>query len=328
MVKYKPAILLEFNRGGLTEQFHSGFLLKMNKDNSIYKIGNDLNYPFYLRSCAKPLQASILIDLEIDKKYNLTSEEIAVCCSSHTGEDIHINTIKSLMKKFSLSEDMYKCSMHSPLSKRKQNDIIMGKEKLSVLHNNCSGKHTMMLAVCKNQGWNIENYYEISHPLQKMIKEKIYGLCEIDQEFPVSTDGCGVPIFSMPLQNMLIGYKNLFCKEKYSAIKNAFLKNSYLIGGENRLDSAIISSSDVLVAKVGAGGLCIVVNTKTEELLLVKISDCDMKARAIVAAEALKQLGWIKSESDSLKAQNTKEILTLQGLHVGCAEICFDISNH
>ena len=69
-----------------------------------------------------------------------------------------------------------------------------------------------------------------------------------------------------------------------------------------------------LFAKVGAGGLCVVVNTKTQEGFAVKIADCDMKARELVVIEMLKKLGWADIEVD-------KTIKTLHGQIVGRVEV-------
>lgn len=70
------------------------------------------------------------------------------------------------------------------------------------------------------------------------------------------------------------------------------MNHPYLIGGENRLDTKIIQNSENIIAKVGAGGLCIVVNLEKEEAFVVKISDCDMKAREYVVVQSLKNLHW------------------------------------
>ena len=57
----------------------------------------------------------------------------------------------------------------------------------------------------------------------------------------------------MPLENMLRGYLNLFLDGKYSKLKDSFVQNPYLIGGEDRLDTAIMTANKKLIAKVGAG---------------------------------------------------------------------------
>ena len=306
----EPELLLEYARDGLVDQEHYGFIVLADKKRAFDFTGDAKNYPFYLRSCAKPLQASLLIDYEMDKFYDMTEEEIAICCASHAGEEIHVQTAFNLLNKIGLDESYLKCGLHKPLSKTEQTKMILSGAPEHALQNNCSGKHVMMLGLCKMKGWDLATYDSPEHPLQIAIKKKIYELSKVTKEYPVTTDGCGVPIVSMPLTNMLHGYLNLFCNPKYEKIKNAFLNHPYLIGGEDRTDTKIIEYSENIVAKVGAGGLCIVVNTKTEEAFVVKIADCDMKARELVVCQILKNLHWAEIPMDL-------DIKTLHGQKVG-----------
>lgn len=306
----KPEILVQYKRDGLIDQEHYGYIVLADKSRAFDFTGDANGYPFYLRSCAKPLQASLIIENDLD----LTEEEIALCCASHTGEDVHVKIARQILKKFDIDESMLKCGLHKPLSKTKQTEMLLKHESENVLQNNCSGKHIMMLALCKQNGWNMNDYDDPEHPLQMAIKAQIYELCNVKKEYPVTKDGCGVPIASMPLENMLHGYLNLFSNPKYEKIKSAFLNHPYIIGGENRTDTMIMQNSEGLVAKVGAGGLCIVVNTTTEEAFIVKISDCDMKARELVVCQVLKNLKWANIECD-------KKIKTLHGDVVGEIEV-------
>ena len=305
-----PEILVRYIRDGLTEQEHRGFIVLADKNRSFDFIGDSKNQPFYLRSCAKPLQASLLIDYGMDKFYDMTEQEIALCSASHAGEEIHTRTAKQLLDKIGFDETYLKCGLHKPLSKTRQAEMLINKEPETVLHNNCSGKHIMMLGLCKMKGWDLKTYDNVDHPLQIAIKNKIYELCKVHHDYPITKDGCGVPIVSMPLTNMLHGYLDLFCSEKYSKIKNAFLNNPYIIGGEDRTDTKIIQNSKNIIAKVGAGGLCIVVNTEIEEAFVVKISDCDIRARELVVCQVLKNLKWADIPVD-------KTIKTLHGDTVG-----------
>ena len=310
----EPELLVEFVRDGLVEQEHYGFIVLADKNRAFDFTGDAKSYPFYLRSCAKPLQASLLIDYGMDKFYDMTEAEIAICCASHAGEEIHVKTAKALLDKIGLDESYLKCGLHKPLSKTEQAKMLLSGAPVHALQNNCSGKHVMMLGLCKMKGWNLETYDKSEHPLQQAIKEQIYKLCQVKKEYPVTTDGCGVPIMSMPLTNMLHGYLNLFCNPKYEKIKNAFLNNPYIIGGEDRSDTKIIENSKNIVAKVGAGGLCVVVNVVTEEAFIVKICDCNMQARELVVAKVLENLHWASIPED-------KEIKTLHGQKVGEIEI-------
>jgi len=303
-------ILIKYIRDGLVEQEHFGYLMVSDKTHIIDSKGESKDTPFYLRSCAKPLQASLLIDYGVDKYFDLTQEEIAICCASHAGEQLHVNTAKKFLDKIGLDESYLKCGFHKPISKTEQERLLLAGENETVFHNNCVGKHIMMLAICKVKNWGLQTYDQPEHPLQIAIKEKITQLCELKKEYPVTKDGCGVPIMSMPLKNMLLGYLNLFTDTKYEKIKNAFLNHPYIIGGENRLDTKIMENSSGLIAKVGAGGLCIVVNTLKEEALIVKIADCDMKAREIITLDCLKNLHWADIETP-------RTITTLHGEVVG-----------
>lgn len=329
MPNYRPEKLLEFIRDGLVEQEHYGFFVKMNPDGTFDEIGENKEYPFYLRSCAKPLQASLLIDYGVDDFYGFTSEEIAVCCASHAGEACHTRLVENILKKIGLCKEDLKCGIHEPLCSKTRENLLLNDEKPTTLHNNCSGKHAMMLSVCKKNGWEIEKYYEKSHPLQVAIKNKIYQLCELDKDYPITKDGCGVPICSMPLKNIVKGYANLFFDKKYEKIKCAYLENPYIIGGNNRFDTAIIDAGEgKLVAKVGACGLCVVANFDKKEVLLIKIMDCNMKARAICMTEALKKLNWLNEKelkSEWLATQADTRILTNHGDVVGYAQTCFKI---
>ncbi len=286
---------IEYIRDGLVEEFHEGLFMQYSKP---YETG-----AFYLRSCAKPLQATLLVDYGID----LTEKELALCCGSHAGEECHIETARKLLNKFKINEKYLKCGIHAPLSRSMQDKMLLNGEKPAALHNNCSGKHIGFLIICKNCGWDLETYYKSGHPLQKAIKNKINELCEVKDSYPETTDGCGVPILSMPLYNMLIGYKNLL---EYDKIIRAIRNHPYIFGGENRLDTEIIENTDNLIAKVGAGGLCIVFNIKEQDGFAVKINDCSMEARRIAVLEIINRLGWGKISYNN-------KIKTLHGQIVG-----------
>lgn len=288
---------IEYFRDGLIEEFHDGICVELNDFDT---------EPYFLRSCAKPLQASLIIDSGID----FTDEELALCSGSHAGEECHLRVAQEILDKLGLDESYLKCGIHEPLAGLKEG------EAARAIHNNCSGKHLGFLAVCQAKGWDLETYYEPEHPLQVAVKNRIYELCEIDMvqpspqpssperefaRYPMTTDGCGVPIVSMPLHNLVIGFKNL--NKKYPQIVNAILKNPYIYGGVNRLDTEIIQRTGML-AKVGAGGLCVVYDTLHDNGFAVKMFDASMSARRIAVL-------------DKLKVNYDNKIKTLNGKVVG-----------
>ncbi len=286
----KPAILIKQTRSSLTEQEYHGFIILCDKDKKIKKIGQDCDYPFFHRSCAKPLQAAILKDFKTDEYYKLSPEEIAVCCASHTGEKIHIDILKNLLKKGGLKESDLLCPAIEPLNKEEQIKFF---NNYSPLHNNCSGKHTLMLLICRQNGWDIKNYLDKDHPLQIAIYKKIQELCETGSELPFTLDGCGAPNFATSLSELAKGFYNIFCTDNYVKIKNAFLSHPYLIGGKHRPDTEIMRLNHSICAKAGAGGLICIADTSSKQVLVIKLMQADMQARSIAAVDAMIKLGWI-----------------------------------
>ena len=286
---------VEYVRDGLVEEFHEGFFMLLSKPYD--------TIPYYLRSCAKPLQATLLVDYGID----LSEEELALCCGSHAGEECHIKVAKQILDRFDIDESYLKCGVHAPLARSMQDKMLLRAEKARAIHNNCSGKHIGFLVICKIKGWEMTTYDKPNHPLQVAIKNKIKAMCQVEAEYPMTTDGCGVPILSMPLKNLLIGYKNLL---RYDKIVSAIQKYPYIFGGENRLDTEILQQTNGLIAKVGAGGLCVVFNVEKQDGFVVKINDCSMDARRFVVLEMINRLGWGNIQFD-------KSIKTLHGQVVG-----------
>ncbi len=308
----QPTTLTRHIRDGLQEEQHFGFITRVGRDGILETFGDTCGEPFYLRSCAKPLQASVIVDYELP----LTAEEIALACGSNAGEKCHYETARRFADKFGITAEDLRCGIHKPLSKTRQAEMLFSGEKEDVFHNNCIGKHLTMLALCKRLGFATENYDKLDHPVQKLIIKKVNELCEVTTAFPITKDGCGVPILSMPLENMVKGFLNLFCDERYDKLTQAILKHPYIFGGEDRTDTKIIQESG-LICKVGAGGLCIVINRDKQEGFVVKISDCDMKARELVTIDYINRLGWAANEIHSGKIAAEHSIKTLHGEKIG-----------
>lgn len=308
-----PTTLTKHYRNGLLEEEHFGFITKVCANGKILEtFGETFDEPFYLRSCEKPLQASLAIDYNLD----LTEKELALACGSNAGEKCHYEIALEFANKFHINAKDLKCGIHKPLSKTHQAEMLYNGEKETVFHNNCIGKHLTMLALCKKLGFSTCDYDSPEHPLQKLIIKKVNELCQINKDYPISEDGCGVPVHSMPLKNMVVGFINLFCNPKYLKIKNAILKNPYIFGGEDRTDTKIIQSTG-LICKVGAGGLCIVINSEIKEGFVVKISDCDMKSRELITCAYINNLGWGNCKID-------KTIKTLHDKEIGEIKTIFD----
>ena len=287
---------VKYVRDGLIEELHEGILQGCNS--SVID-----ETPYYIRSCAKPIQSTLLIDYKV----GFTPEELALCSASHAGEECHIKVARGILDKIGLDESYLKCGVYPPLSRSMQDRMLIKGEKFGAIHNNCSGKHLGFLAICKKQGWDLDTYYEPEHPLQIEVKKRLYEFCEIKGNYPMTTDGCGVPIVSMPLINLVKGYKNV--ADKYPELIRAMIDNPYICGGEDRLDTEIMQNSKDLAAKIGASGLCVVYNIREDKGFAVKIHDASMPARRIAVLEIINRLGWAEIAYDrTIKTINGKVV--------------------
>lgn len=321
----KPALLLQQTRSNLTEQEYYGYIILCNADKNIQKIGIDYDYPYFHRSAAKPLQASVLKDFKTDEYYDMSAREIAVCCASHTGEQVHIDILRNLLKKGGICETDLKCPAIEPLDKSEQ---IKFAGKYTPLHNNCSGKHTLMLLICRQMGWDIATYLDRDHPLQIAVYKKIQQLCEAPKELPFTFDGCGAPNFATSLSELAKGFYNVFCTDDYRGIRNAFLSHPYLIGGNHRPDTEIMQLGNHICAKAGAGGIMCIANTLSSHVLVIKLMEADMQARSIVAVDAMIKLGWVDDiNSTDCTLLYNKIVTTENKKPIGEYKSLFDIKD-
>lgn len=291
---YFPAV--DLMRGDFIDQRFYAIvsLFKYCNDNLDEKIicGEHNGYPFFLRSLLKPMQASVMADFNTKIFFNFSNAEIGIMQASHAGEKIHTDTVKSILKKIGLDENYLKCPAINPLNP----NVLEYNASAKKIHNNCSGKHSMMLAISKQLNFPLDNYTDINHPIQKLILDKICELSEYKNP-PQTYDGCTVPVWGLPFLNIAKGFFKLYNNKKYEFLKNAYMENPYIIGGRDasglRQDTYIMEFNPALISKTGAGGFLSVYHNKTKEFLLIKMAQDNNKVRFLLALDILKKLGWI-----------------------------------
>ncbi len=297
----QPTILLETRRNNITDSCYYGSYY-LAKDNKIIKSeGYNQNTIMYLRSLAKPLQASILCDSNIIKDLKLTQKELAIFQGSHTGSPLHIGLLKKILKKHKIKISDLELVPQVPLDTRGFNN------HKTKLHNNCSGKHLMMLIASKYLGYYLKNYTDENHPIQKIIFNKQKELSNYKSKY-LTYDGCSTPLWGLPVKNIIEGYYNFFNQEKYNPLICAVHKNPYIFGGFNRLDTEIIQlSKSKLYSKVGAGGFVLVYNKEKNEILVLKMTQNNNEARRLVLLDMLNKLNWLNLETAVYELNQKKQ---------------------
>lgn len=336
--------LVEVRRGSVTESRHRGHIVAVDGDGQIVAQLGAPQLVTYLRSSSKPHQAIPLIASGAADHFGFTENEIAIACGSHNGEAIHTATVARMLKKIGMEVSALKCGAHEPYSADAARELRERGEQPTALHNNCSGKHTGMLALALHLGAPTETYDEPGNPVQLNIARRIEQFSGVPiEDVAVGVDGCGVPTFGVTVRAMALMYARLVAppadfdeatRRACQRIVSAMTKYPELVGGcAERLDTVIMQSAPgEIVSKVGAEGVYTAGVLPCEEWpsglgLALKIEDGeDCRARPTVVVESLRQLGVLKNGAlEAVKPYASFSIKNRRGDEVGEVRASFEL---
>lgn len=301
--------LVELPRGGLTESVHRGAVVVCGPDGVRQKGLGHPAMPTFLRSAAKPLQALPLITTGAADAFGLTPSELACCCGSLNGEDFQVAAIRNILEKIGLKPEMLACGIHRPSHRPTAKALSDAGEKPCELHNNCAGKHAAMLALCVHLGYDPADYTQPSHPVQRLVLQEVAEWCAYPAEqIGIGIDGCGVPVFRLPLISLAGAYARLAAPEKSALpedktmaakrLMSACLEHPEMIAGTDRLCTRVMQAAPGLVfAKTGAEGTYALALIKEGLGVAIQVEDGGMRALAPVVTELLHQLGILDHDA-------------------------------
>jgi L-asparaginase II len=338
------APLVEVWRGRLVESRHRGHVAAVDADGRLVAHAGEPETVTYLRSSGKPFQALPLLTSGAADRFGFDEAEIAVACGSHSGEDLHAQTVARMLEKIGLDESFLKCGTHEPFDRATAERLRERGEKPTALRNNCSGKHTGMLALALHLGARPEEYDHAESPVQQSILravEKFAGLPA--GEIAVGTDGCGVPVFGMPVRLMALMYARLasppadFDEETRRAcarITDAMTAHPEMVGGtRERFDTEVMRAcAGCIVSKIGAEGVYTAAVLPCERWprglgLAFKIEDGeDRRARSTIAIESLRQLDVLNEDArKTLQPYASFPVKNHRGENVGEIRASFEL---
>ena len=218
----------------------------------------------FLRSSAKPFQVLPFIERGGVEHFGLTGVELALACASHEGSDEHVRVAESILAKAGLDESYLQCGSHLPGDEFVYKRLIKMGESPTPKRNNCSGKHSTMLAHAKMRNLPLDNYLNFDHPVQQDILAAFAEMCLLPpKQVELGIDGCSAPNFAVPLYNAALAFARLTgpqalpetrakaCREITSAM-TAFPE---MISGTGEFDCSLMQvGSGKIVCKRGAEG--------------------------------------------------------------------------
>ncbi len=325
--------LVAATRGGLIESVHFGHLAAVDARGDRVESRGDPDFPTYLRSCAKPLQALAVLETGAAQKYGFEDPELAAMCGSLNGQDFQVEVVRSILGKTGLDERYLKCGPQRPSHRPTAKQLQRSGQPFSAIHNNCAAKHAAMLALCVHLGHPVEDYDAPDHPVQQLILAVIAQTCAVPAEsIGIGVDGCGVPVFRLPLRNLARAYAGLADPEaagwsvsRRAAVRRlvgAALAHPEMIAGDERLCTALMRAAPGrFLAKVGGEGSYAVAWPERGMGIALKITDGSMRALGPAIIGWLGRLGALsETEVEILAAWARPPIENHRGQVVGGLE--------
>ena len=197
-------------RGTLNELYHTGSVCVVDKNNEvIYSVG-DIQQDCFLRSTSKVFQILPLLYYGIDKKYDLSLKEIAIMVSSQIGTFEHLEVIEAIMKKTGIKEEDFCIKPGYPLCFETTKALIQQGVEPKPFFHMCSGKHLGLMLIEKEFNEKYQDYYLESSHATRLSIEFIAAFAELPKDkIVIGLDGCGVPVFGLPLYNSAVAFKNI-----------------------------------------------------------------------------------------------------------------------
>jgi L-asparaginase II len=228
----------------------------------------------FMRSSSKPLQALPLVRARDD----LPDDELAIACASHRDTPEQVAAVRALLARAEATEDDLELGLQDGRPPQR-------------IHNNCSGNHAGMLALCRARGWRTEGYRLPEHQVQQACLQVHAEAAEVEPAALVTgVDGCGIVTFALTLERMAHAFSRLESLPAGSRIAAAMRARPDLVGGPDGADYLLMRSAPGWLAKGGAEGLLCAAGPDGTGVA-IKSEDGGSRAHAPALAAFLARLG-------------------------------------
>jgi L-asparaginase II len=254
-------VLAEVVRSEFTESRHRGAVVIVGPDGAVLRAGTGgapmqagaVDEPVFPRSSNKPMQAAAMVACGL----GLEGELLALAAASHSGEDFHVAGARKILAGAGLAEDALLCPPALPGDADAQHALLRSGGEPDAVHNNCSGKHSAMLATCVAAGWPTGSYTDPGHPLQAEIRRTVERLTG-EQVAAVGVDGCGAPLFALSLTGLARAFSVLVQAAPGTPerrVADAMRAHPEWTSGSRRDERALMDRVPGLLVKGGAEGV-------------------------------------------------------------------------
>src|SRR5438270_10172237 len=107
------AELLYTTRGDLVETIQRGHVAVVDVRGRLIASGGDPEATSYMRSAAKPLQATMVVQSGAAGRFGLAGPLLAICCASHQGEPGHVAAVRGVLARAGVPAWALPCVVHA-----------------------------------------------------------------------------------------------------------------------------------------------------------------------------------------------------------------------
>jgi L-asparaginase II len=331
----KPAPLAIAYRGELPESCHYGSIAVVDAAGRCIARAGAPQSLTWSRSTCKPLQAMPLVGHPDFARLGWSAPELAMICASHSGQRVHTRRVARMLKQIGCGVNDLACGVHAPYWIESLGADPQPLTHFSALHNNCSGKHTGMLACCQLMGIDERGYLHADHPLQQAIAQAVSHWTDVPvSALGVGIDGCSAPNFAMPLQALALAYARLVTRNedmRYGPapklIAQAMVHHPLLVAGQRRLDARLMRAGrGAWLSMIGAEGVCCLGVFDKGWGIAIKIADGAERAVRVVVVETLRQLALLdRTALDDLADIAIGTLRNCNGIPVGSVRPVFSL---
>jgi L-asparaginase II len=321
--------------GNLIENVHVGSVAVVDTAGRLLFSSGDPEYMTFTRSALKPFQALPFLLSDGPARLGLTRDELALLCASHSGEEKHLEGVRSILDKIGLDQDHLECGCAAPLYYDAVNLPVPAGTRWTPLHHNCSGKHSGFLAWCRLHGAPTTGYVDPGHPLQQAVRATLAEAVGMPPEsLPTGIDGCSAPNYAMPLARLAHLYARLAqgahderLGGAMGMLFDAMTKRPDLVSGAGRSDLALMTAGGGdWVTKIGADAVQAIGIRSAGIGIAIKIADGASRALHTATYSVLDQLGLLGAHARAdLERYRQPPILNARGTVAGDIRAVFTL---
>ena len=321
-------VLVEVTRGNLVESRHRGVVIAVDGDGRrVFSLG-ETDSAVFPRSACKAMQALPLMESGAADAYGFGNRELALACSSHSGEPEHVELAAKMLAAAGRDVSALECGAHWSSDQKTLIGQARSLEAPTALHNNCSGKHSGFICACCHTGTDPKGYVGYDHPLQQEIRATMASLTGATLGHDnCGVDGCSIPTYAVPLTGLAHGFARMATGTGLEAgrakasrrLIEACMAEPFFVAGTGRACTKLMQiAPGRIFAKTGAEGVFVAALPEKGIAMAVKCEDGTTRAaEAMVSALLARYFDEGSAEQQALTGMANRQMRNWNGIHVG-----------